>query len=89
EVQARFADYHIEDCVSLHTGTDPKLNTLEPQIVAVNELATLNAVFGTNCETKDQVLEAMLANKTGSALAIFESEVSINMPEYIRNALGE
>ena len=89
QVRARFADYLTAECVSLHVGTDPKLHTLEPQIVEVNELSVLNEVLSTECATKEELLEVMLADKTGSALAIFESSVNIAMPEYIRDVLGK
>jgi len=56
---------------------------LEPQFVASNDLATLNAVLGDNYGSKDEAVEAMTADKTGAALAIFESNTAINMPEYI------
>lgn len=88
QVQNRFADYLTHDFVSLHVGRDPKLNTLEPQIVAVNELETLNRVLGTSFGTKDEIQEAMLADKTRAALSIFESPTKIVMPEYIREAVA-
>jgi hypothetical protein len=88
EVEERLVDYIESDCVSLHTGTDPNLNTLEPQIVDANELRTLNTVLGGEYSSKEEVLEAMRADKTGAALAIFESETSIVMREYVRNVVA-
>lgn len=87
EVQDRFANYLNADCVSLHTGADPTCTTLEPQIVAANDLATLNTVLGTNHQTSDDIQTAMLADKTWSALAIFESATPIIMPQYIQDAI--
>jgi predicted ATP-dependent endonuclease of OLD family len=87
QVRDRFADYLTESCVSLHTGSDPNCDTLEPQIVAVNELQTLNGLLGTAYETASALQTAMLADKTWAALAIFESGTSIVMPEYIRDAV--
>lgn len=87
QVRDRFAEYLTESCVSLHTGSDPSCNTLEPQLVAVNELNILNRVLGTSYETATEVQSAMLSDKTWAALAIFESDTSIVMPEYIRDAV--
>ena len=83
EMNQRFADYVGHDFVSIHTGSDPACRTLEPQIAASNDLATLNAALGNNYGSKDEAIDAMTADKTGAALAIFESNTAINMPEYI------
>jgi energy-coupling factor transporter ATP-binding protein EcfA2 len=89
QVKERFSGYLDSDVVSLHVGSDPALNTLEPQIVAANNLETLNAALGTQCSSKEKVLEGMLQDKTGAALSIFESETKIEMPEYIRSVFTE
>ena len=88
QVKARFTDYLDDDLVSLHVGSDPKLNTLEPQIVATNDLATLNTVLGKKYASKDEACVAMLSDKPSAALAIYESETTIMMPEYIRDVVG-
>ena len=88
QVRARFADYLDNDIVSLHAGKNPKLNTLEPQIVAVNDLAILNAVLGKDYTSKENACAAMLSDKTSAALAIYESNNTITMPEYIRDVVG-
>ena len=88
QVKERFSGYLDNEFVSLHVGSDPKLNTLEPQIVEVNDLKTLNAVLGRQCGNKEEVLRAMLADKTASALAIFESQTKIKMPEYLQDVFG-
>jgi predicted ATP-dependent endonuclease of OLD family len=87
-VRERFADYLTHKFVSLHVGKDPTLNTLEPQLVAANDLATLSAVLGLTCASSDELADAMIKDKTGSALAIFESTTTINMPEYIKDVFG-
>ncbi len=88
KVRERFADYLTHKFVSLHVGKDPTLNTLEPQLVAANDLATLSAVLGLTCASSDELADAMIKDKTGSALAIFESTTTINMPEYIKDVFG-
>lgn len=87
EVKRRFLGYLDDGNVSLHTGDDPTLNTLEPNMVAANDLSALNSVLGTNYATKDDVLKGMLADKTASALAIFESGATLNMPRYIQDVV--
>jgi putative ATP-dependent endonuclease of OLD family len=85
EKKAQFADYLSHKCVSLHTGKDPRLKTLEPQIVEVNDVATLNEVLGKTFSSKVELCKAMHDDKTGAALAIFTSEKTIVMPEYIQD----
>lgn len=88
EVTARFANYLTHDFVSLHFGHDSTLRTLEPQIVAINELGTLNTVLDKKFTTKEEALAHILDKKTEAALAIFESDAQITMPQYIRDAIG-
>lgn len=88
EVRQRFAEYTKHDFVSVHTGADPALRTLEPQIAAANELAVLNAALGQTYASKDEAVEAMIADKTGAALAIFESATTIKMPEYLADVVA-
>lgn len=88
EVMGRYADYAALDHVSIHVSTDPDLTTLEPNIVAVNDLDILNRVLGTQHETKDDLVAYMVNNKTSAALAIFEAEDTISMPDYINDAVA-
>ena len=82
EVEALF-DGYVVDGVTLHTGDDPAYPTLEPQIVAANDLGTLNRVFGSKHPSTGAVVEWMTANKTEAALKIYESPETIQMPRYI------
>jgi len=90
EVKARFQGYIDTGYVTVHTGADPTLRTLEPQIAAVNDVDALNAVLGTSFDDGDEVVGYMSKkeNKTSVALAILESEVTLQMPEYIRGAIA-
>jgi putative ATP-dependent endonuclease of OLD family len=89
EKETQFAEYLLHECVSLHTGKDPSLKTLEPQIVEVNSVATLNEVLGKSYGSKEELRKAMHDDKTGAALAIFTSEKTIVMPEYIQNVFKD
>lgn len=88
EVSKRFAGYLQHDFVTIHTGSDAACPTLEPQIVAANDLATLNSVLRRKCASKEELVAAMSADKTGSALAIFESSTKITMPAYLQDVFG-
>ena len=85
QMELRFDGYLVDNLITLHTGSDPTLRTMEPEIVHVNTLATLNDVLGLECESTAEVLKYMVENKTEAALAIFDSPTLISMPEYIRD----
>jgi len=89
EVKQRFSEYLSDANVSLHTADDPRLETLETNLVASNDLSSLNSALGTKHATTEEVLKGMLADKTGSALSIFEATTILNMPKYIQDVVGE
>lgn len=66
---------------------DAACPTLEPQLVKVNELATLNKILGKTFAGKDELAAYMMKNKTESALKILESDDHIQIPKYIQDAL--
>ncbi|QYA94402.1 ATP-dependent endonuclease [Streptomyces anulatus] len=74
--------------ISIHVGANSAIKTLEPQLYKANSLAVMNTVLGKNFESEDDLLTYMKNNKTTCALAIFESAHTINMPEYIRDAVA-
>ncbi|NOX21666.1 MAG: AAA family ATPase [Actinobacteria bacterium] len=88
DVLARYADYVDHENVSIWVADDPNRRTLEPQLVAMNSLEVLNQILGKTYETADDLVKYMLDNKTASALAIFEADETIEMPEYIRGAVA-
>jgi hypothetical protein len=59
--------------------------TLEPQIVAANNLTNLNTVLGKQYRSEAEAIEGMLSDKTGAALAIFTAKQRLLMPKYIRD----
>src|SRR5207249_4139643 len=79
KMQQRYADYAEYDFISIHVGAG-NAKTLEPQVLAANGLARMNEILGKNYTTDDEMLAYMTGNKTGWALAVFESEQSITMP---------
>lgn len=86
KMQQRYAEYADHDFISIHVGTG-NAKTLEPQVLEANGLARMNEILGKSYATDDEMLTHMTGNKTGWALAVFESEQSITMPEYIRDAV--
>lgn len=90
DVKDKFAQYTSNENITIHVGDDKMYRSLEPQICAVNERQLLNSILGTAHSTDEDLLGYMSspANKTTCALAIFESEKCITMPEYINDAIA-
>jgi putative ATP-dependent endonuclease of OLD family len=63
-------------------------NTLEPKLLKANTRVILNTILGTSAADDDQLRIHMRANKTESALAIFESKTEIAYPDYILRAIA-
>lgn len=61
-------------------------NTLEPKLLKANSRTLFNLIFGTDCETDDDMRVYMKNNKTTCAFKIFDSTEEVNFPEYITNA---
>jgi putative ATP-dependent endonuclease of OLD family len=87
EVAARYAEFTVHGFISVHVGAADGGNTLEPQLLAANGRQALNEIFDTSYATDEALVKYMTNNKTTCALAIFESETTITMPEYIRDAV--
>lgn len=86
-VEAGYADYTKHPFISVHVGDDPTVKTLEPQLVASNDVAALNAALGTSFTTVDALVDYMQSDKTSWAIAMFEAAAPLNMPSYISEAL--
>jgi putative ATP-dependent endonuclease of the OLD family len=75
----------IRVCIS----EDASLPSLEPQLVASNDLETINTALGKSFDSREAACEWMTANKTEAALRIFDADTAITYPEYIRDAIAE
>lgn len=64
-------------------------DTLEPCMVRVNNLNTLNKILKQGFLTEDELIKYMVNNKTECALEIFESNENINYPRYIEEAIKQ
>ena len=62
-------------------------DTLEPCLVRANNLQTLNIILKKDFQTKDDLIKYMVNNKTECALTIFESDIKLNYPTYIEEAI--
>ncbi|EFL22444.1 conserved hypothetical protein [Streptomyces himastatinicus ATCC 53653] len=87
DVRQRYANYTASANITVHVGKDANFKTMEPQLFKANGRVTMNAVLGQNFTTDQDLLDHMKKHKTDCALAIFESDQLINMPEYIKEAV--
>jgi putative ATP-dependent endonuclease of the OLD family len=79
----------VVDTGSLKIKDKPfNYNTLEPKLLKANGRATLNTILRTSANTDDELRIHMRANKTESALAIFNSTTTISYPDYIQKAIA-
>ncbi len=85
------AKHNIKICFdsSVDSGDiqDFNYNTLEPKLLNVNSRDILNDIFETNYQNDDDLLKYMKSNKTECALRIFDTDNSINFPDYILDAI--
>ena len=86
-VQKRYTEYLDHSNIVICFSDDERLTSLEPHLVAVNKLKTMNRVLGVDCHSQKRLLAYMQRNKADVALRIFESEMKINLPSYITDAI--
>lgn len=87
DVAARYDSYTNGTDISVHVGKNKECKTLEPQMLAANSRELLNKIFDKTYKTDDELLTYMSNNKTSCALAIFNTELNVTMPEYITEAI--
>lgn len=93
KVVDNYCDYAGVANIKICADDNDDLNTLEPQLVAAHsgKLDVLRDVLGISEEaypTEDSIAEYMQKNKTDSALKIFETDLEIDFPNYILNAIS-
>jgi hypothetical protein len=89
--EIRYAKYRNNN-MKFFFSHNNSLKTLEPQIVEANKsnLSVLTHILGISEDdkiTEDYLVNYMQKHKTDSALAIFETDEKVNMPEYIEEAI--
>jgi putative ATP-dependent endonuclease of OLD family len=92
KITNKYSAYEDVDCVSIFADKRELLKTLEPQFVYANisDLKGLCKVVGISFEeypTEEKIRDYMLGNKTTWALRVFESEDSVQYPDYIQQAV--
>ncbi len=82
-LKERYADYMDY----IFYDNDEHCPSLEEQLIKANSLDVLNAVLGKKFPEHSALLKFMKANKTDTALAIFNSDTKIAFPDYIQRAI--
>ena len=86
-VRAKYAEYADRDNITVCYSNDAELETLEPNLVRVNDREAMNASLGTGDMDEDALVKHMKANKADTALKLFESARALVVPEYIDDAV--
>lgn len=86
KVEKKYEDYFKIAKIKICYSTENNLNTLEPHIVACNDLTNLNKIFKTNIQDKQEMIDYMISNKTECALLIFNTTETFNAPEYVKQS---
>lgn len=86
QLERKYENY-TSDKVKIFYDKDTAYPTLEPQIIKINSLKTLNSILGRSDASKNEIQKFMEANKSEAALMIFESATNITFPKYIEDAI--
>jgi predicted ATP-dependent endonuclease of OLD family len=89
EVVEKYADYSAMQNIKICADQDNTCPTLEPQIVKCNDLKVLNQILGRKAVQKSELIDYMVKNKTECALRLFETDISITIPQYILDGIKE
>ena len=87
KVRKKYAAYEGQANIQVCYSSDPKLRTLEPNLVAANGRSAMNAVLGTDYKDDQALIAHMEGNKAETALKLFECPEDLAVPEYIRDAV--
>ncbi len=86
--RARYKDYAAVEQIRVFVSEEDKGRTLEPQLVAVNDLDMLRRVLGRDFADEAAAEKWMTDNKTEAAILIHDCAESITFPEYITDAIA-
>ena len=89
KVVTKYQPYSQCSNINIYSSNNNGLYTMECHIVELNTLETLNSTFNKAFTCKDDLLKDMIDNKTEYALMIFDTTNSINLPDYINNAVNQ
>jgi putative ATP-dependent endonuclease of OLD family len=88
KITNKYKDYKDSEAIKIFADDREELPTLEPQIVDANKddlilLCEILEIDNSTFNTTQLISDYMVANKTESALKIFNSSKSIKYPKYI------
>lgn len=86
-LQRKYQDYLNTPGVQIFYDADESCRTLEPQLVKANGLVVLETIIGKTFSSEADLLEYMADNKADTALKLFTTDQSWNVPEYISRAV--
>lgn len=86
-IRERYKGYEAESFFTICIGYDNELKTLEPQLTAVNGSQKLGRMLGKNFGSDEEATHWMQANKTESAITLFDSEERLELPLYLSEAM--
>lgn len=98
KINDKYSEYLSDDFIHFFYEKNDELTTIEPSVLNVNleegkPSKKFESVLSKNGSLKnadkERVRNYMTNNKTEWALRVFESEESINYPEYIQNVVKE
>lgn len=79
-------DSIVDSFPSSINGKEYNCNTLEPKLLKENSREVFAEIFNKAFSSDDELRVFMKTHKTECALAIFESPISINYPQYIKES---
>ena len=88
-LEEKYKEFKNSKNIKISYDYDIDYPTLEPQIVKINKIETLNRVFKKEFKTKEDAILWMTSggNKTECALKILESDGNILIPKYISDVI--
>lgn len=84
----KYTEYVDLPNITVCYDSDNNAHTLEYQIVKCNPIERLKKILNCNYDTKDDLADYMVKNKTECALKFFDSPIDISMPLYIKNSIN-
>lgn len=98
-IRVKYEGYYGKDELTFYFEEDPKLNTIEPSVLAANcedgqpieafkRIISSEMRYSLKNRDYDGILDFMSQNKTEWAFRVFESEDCINYPVYIRKVVA-
>lgn len=92
-ITGKYEGYNDSDTIKIFADDRNELKTLEPQLVDANKnnlelLCEILELDESDYDTEELISTYMIANKTESALKIFNSGKSIQYPKYINDVIG-